>query len=90
MTAINITIANADSDIPVSDREKCYAIAKPGENDCGGTDSNGEKQTCQAWFDGNPKDLPYTWVYVKRGECAKLGGTFSPPPAPPKKSEAEG
>lgn len=89
ITAVNITLANADSSIAESDREKCYGIAKPGENDCGGFSANGDKQTCQGWFDGNSKDLLYTWVYVKKGECAKLGGKLTPPPPPPKKLEVE-
>ncbi|QJR16303.1 DUF2282 domain-containing protein [Usitatibacter palustris] len=49
------------------EREKCYGIAKAGQNDCG-TSSH----TCagKAKKDNSPDD----WKYVAKGTCEKVGG----------------
>ena len=54
------------------DREKCYGIAKAGQNDCGTA-----THTCagQAKKDNQPDE----WKYVAKGTCEKLGGTTRPP-----------
>ena len=50
-------------------KEKCYGIAKAGENSCAA--ANGA-HSCQgqskAAMDGNE------WKYVETGSCAKMGG----------------
>ena len=53
-------------------REKCYGIAKTGQNDCGTA-----KHTCagKARKDGAPDD----WKYVPKGTCEQMGGTPRPP-----------
>ena len=50
-------------------KEKCYGVAKAGENDCGGTYS---KHSCagQSKLDNDPND----WKYVTKGTCEKMGG----------------
>ena len=55
------------------EREKCYGIAKAGENDCGTA-----THTCagQAKKDNAPDE----WKYVAKGTCQKLGGKTQPPP----------
>ena len=55
------------------DREKCYGIAKAGQNDCGTA-----AHTCagQAKKDNAPDE----WKYVAKGTCEKLGGKKQPPP----------
>lgn len=52
-------------------REKCYGIAKAGQNDCGTA-----KHTCagKATKDNAPDD----WKYVAKGTCEKLGGKTRP------------
>ena len=47
--------------------EKCYGVAKAGQNDCGTS-----KHACagQATKDGDPAE----WVYVPTGTCAKIVG----------------
>jgi len=52
-------------------REKCYGIAKAGQNDCGTA-----RHTCagKATRDNSPED----WKYVANGTCQKLGGRASP------------
>jgi uncharacterized membrane protein len=54
------------------EREKCYGIAKSGQNDCGTA-----KHTCagQAKSNNDPSD----WKYVPAGTCEKLGGKPNAP-----------
>jgi uncharacterized membrane protein len=54
------------------EKEKCYGIAKAGQNDCGTA-----SHSCagKAKKDNAPDD----WKYVARGTCEKLGGKARPP-----------
>jgi uncharacterized membrane protein len=54
------------------EREKCYGIAKAGQNDCGTA-----AHTCagQAKKDNAPDE----WKYVPKGTCEKAGGKTKPP-----------
>ena len=54
------------------EREKCYGIAKAGQNDCGTA-----THTCA----GKAKrdNAPDEWKYVPKGTCEKLGGKKTPP-----------
>jgi uncharacterized membrane protein len=54
------------------DKEKCYGIAKSGQNDCG---------TASHSCAGKAKkdNLPDEWKYVPKGTCEKLGGKTTPP-----------
>ena len=51
--------------------EKCYGVAKAGQNDCGTA-----KHGCATLskVDRDPED----WKMVRKGECAKLGGKMEP------------
>jgi len=53
------------------DKEKCYGIAKAGQNDCGTA-----THTCagKARKDNQPDE----WKYVAKGTCEKLGGKKQP------------
>ena len=55
-----------------AERQKCYGIAKAGQNDCGTA-----KHTCagQAKRDNEPSD----WKYVPAGTCEKMGGKSTAP-----------
>lgn len=55
-----------------SAREKCYGVAKKGQNDCGTA-----QHTCagKATKDRAPDD----WKYVAKGTCEKIGGKTHPP-----------
>jgi uncharacterized membrane protein len=62
-------------------KEKCYGIAKAGQNDCANLSGT---HTCagQAKADKSPDD----WKYVAKGTCLKLGGkTADEAKATPKK-----
>ena len=50
-----------------ADKEKCYGIAKAGQNDCGTA-----KHTCAG--KSRKDNAPDEWKYVAKGTCAKLGG----------------
>lgn len=52
-------------------KEKCYGIAKAGQNDCA---ANGHACQGQAKADNDPAE----WKYVARGECETLGGRTTP------------
>lgn len=55
-------------------KEKCYGIAKAGQNDCGA--ANGSHSCAgQAKTDNDPKE----WKYVPKGTCEKEGGSTKPP-----------
>jgi len=58
-----------------SAQDKCYGVAKAGQNDCG-TLVHG----CagQATIDGDPTE----WKYVPKGTCEKVGGKPNPPQQP--------
>ena len=52
--------------------ERCYGIAKAGQNDCGTA-----KHSCAAQgakVDGDPNE----WKYVPKGTCEKAGGKTTP------------
>jgi len=60
-------------DVPASaGMEKCYGIAKAGQNDCGTS-----KHSCAtlSTADRDPDD----WKAVPMGTCIKLGGKLAPP-----------
>ena len=55
-----------------ADKEKCYGVAKAGQNDCG---------TAQHTCAGKAKKdkAPDEWKYVAKGTCEKLGGKTKAP-----------
>jgi uncharacterized membrane protein len=50
-------------------KEKCYGVAKAGQNDCA---ANGHSCAGQSKVDNDPTE----WKYVPKGECEKMGGTL--------------
>lgn len=63
------SVAQAQDKKP--EREKCYGIAKKGQNDCGTA-----RHTCagKAKKDNEPDE----WKYVPKGTCEKMGGKLTP------------
>ena len=49
--------------------EKCYGVAKAGQNDCASTDGT---HSCAG--QSKADNLPKEWKYVAKGTCTKLGG----------------
>jgi uncharacterized membrane protein len=60
---------------PQSGQEKCYGIAKAGQNDCGTG-----KHACAAQGAKVDND-PTEWKYVAKGSCEKMGGKSAAPKA---------
>ena len=54
------------------DTEKCFGIAKAGQNDCGTA-----KHACAGMGAKVDKD-PNEWKYVAKGTCEKAGGKTAP------------
>lgn len=51
-------------------KEKCYGVAKAGENGCA---ANGHSCQGQAKADNDPAE----WKNVGKGECEKMGGSLT-------------
>jgi len=67
--------ATAVSAQPVSEqkgKDKCYGVAKAGQNDCAAG-----KHACagQSTVDNDP----VSWKYVAKGTCEKIGGKTTAP-----------
>ena len=56
------------------DKEKCYGIAKAGQNDCANA-AGTHACTGQSKKDNDPGD----WKYVAKGTCEKMGGKKTAP-----------
>jgi uncharacterized membrane protein len=72
--AVSIALSTAPA-LAAGDKEKCYGIAKAGQNDCATADGS---HSCagQAKFDNGV----YEWKYVAKGTCvSKEGGRTKPP-----------
>ena len=60
---------------PKPGQEKCYGIAKAGQNDCGTA-----KHACAAQGAKAEND-PTEWKYVAKGTCEQVGGKTAVPKA---------
>ena len=60
--------------IAADETEKCYGVAKAGQNDCAASDGS---HSCagQATVDL----APHEWKYVAKGTCEKAGGKLTEP-----------
>lgn len=54
-----------------SAKEKCYGIAKAGQNDCGTA-----RHSCAG--KATKDNAADEWKYVPKGTCEKLGGKLAP------------
>jgi len=52
--------------------EKCYGVAKAGQNDCATA-----KHACASL--GKADNDPTEWKYVAKGTCEKIGGKMTAP-----------
>lgn len=75
LAAIAVSIALSTTPaLAAGDKEKCYGIAKAGQNDC--ADANGVHSCAgQAKADKSATE----WKYVAKGTCEKEGGGTTPP-----------
>lgn len=55
-----------------ADKEKCYGVAKAGQNDCAST-TGAHSCAGQSKKDNDAND----WKYVPKGTCMNMGGKMS-------------
>jgi uncharacterized membrane protein len=70
-TAIGTLLAFGAATVQAADeaaKDKCYGIAKAGENGCA---ANGHSCQGQSKTDSDPSE----WKYVAKGECETMGGS---------------
>ena len=67
--ALEASAQGGPAPVPRFDHEKCYGIAKAGQNDCA---SPAATHACagQSKVDNSPQE----WKYVAKGTCESLGG----------------
>ncbi|USX25652.1 DUF2282 domain-containing protein [Oxalobacteraceae bacterium OTU3CINTB1] len=71
LATVCVTAAAVDQDTP---KEKCFGIAKAGQNDCAA--ANGTHSCAgQSKVDNAATE----WKYVAKGTCEKAGGKTTPP-----------
>jgi len=73
LLALGIAAASTQAMAADQAKEKCFGVAKAGQNDCG---SNKSKHACagQATVDNDPMDFKY----VAKGTCTQMGGSTMP------------
>ena len=72
MCVVTATMADAEGmTTDKTDKEKCYGVAKAGQNDCASKDGS---HGCagQAKVDNDKNE----WKHVAKGTCVKAGGTL--------------
>jgi uncharacterized membrane protein len=67
LVAISAMSGSATAQDKKEAKEKCFGVAKKGQNDCGTA-----KHSCagKAAADNDPEE----WKYVAKGSCEKMGG----------------
>ena len=70
--ALAATQQAAAQDQKSKPQEKCYGIAKAGQNDCGTA-----RHSCAG--KAAKDNAPDEWKYVPKGTCEKMGGKTSSP-----------
>ena len=75
--------------VTIADREKCYGIAKAGENDCKAGEGTSCAGTSLLDYQGN------AWAYTDPGKCEAIGGSLTAvadndPPVAPAAAPGEG
>jgi uncharacterized membrane protein len=68
-SALALGLMNTASAADSGAKEKCYGIAKAGQNDCANL-SGSHSCAAQTKVDGDPAD----WKYVAKGTCHNLKG----------------
>jgi uncharacterized membrane protein len=64
-----LALSHAPAHAGDKSKEKCYGVAKAGQNDCA---ANGHSCAGQSKVDNDPTE----WKYVPKGECEKMGGSL--------------
>ncbi len=75
VTAPTLAAAGRPAPTPSFQAEKCYGIAKAGQNDCASTGNNSCAGTSRVNAD------PKAWVYVPAGYCDRIVNASKAPKA---------
>ncbi len=67
---IAVSSLTATQAVAAEGKEKCYGVAKKGQNDC-----NTSKHDCSAVAAAD--NLPEEWKYVAKGSCEQIGGKLT-------------
>ncbi len=67
---IAVSTLTATQAFAAEDKEKCYGVAKKGQNDCGTS-----KHACTG--EAAADNLPEEWKYVAKGTCEQVGGKLT-------------
>ena len=67
---IAVSSLTATQAVAAEGKEKCYGVAKKGQNDC-----NTSKHDCSAKAAAD--NLPEEWKYVAKGSCEQIGGKLT-------------
>ena len=67
---IAVSSLTATQAVAADGKEKCYGVAKKGQNDCGTAE-----HSCSA--EAKADNLPHEWKYVAKGTCEQIGGKLT-------------
>ena len=67
---IAVSSVTATQAVAADGKEKCYGVAKKGQNDCGTA-----AHSCSA--EAKADNLPHEWKYVAKGTCEQIGGKLT-------------
>ena len=67
---IAVSSFTATQAVAADGKEKCYGVAKKGQNDCGTA-----KHSCSG--EAAADNLPEEWKYVAKGTCEQVGGKLA-------------
>jgi uncharacterized membrane protein len=67
---IAVSSLTAIQAVAADGKEKCYGVAKKGQNDCGTA-----KHSCSG--EAAADNLPEEWKYVAKGTCEQVGGKLA-------------
>ena len=67
---IAVSSLAATQAVAAEGKDKCYGVAKKGQNDCGTAE-----HSCSG--EAKSDNLSYEWKYVAKGTCEQVGGKLS-------------
>lgn len=67
---IAVSSLTATQAVAADGKEKCYGVAKKGQNDCGTA-----KHSCSN--EAAADNLPEEWKFVAKGTCEQIGGKLT-------------
>ena len=71
--ASTVSAAAHDAPATTGDKEKCYGVAKAGQNDCASADG---AHSCAG--QATQDNLANEWAYIAKGTCTQAGGSLKP------------